>query len=1619
MDPAQFGKHIKMLQDLHQKQAEATKEQMESTKEQMELLREQLKASKEETTQQTSLLQQQLQSSKDEKKVLLDTLEKIKTSTNPSTPDLAKIRKDNFEKVSENFRKSVNVKVFNPLMKSAKDWLDSSVTEISMLCSNYGLLESTLIDKEWIQLIRYKLPHIVQAELKVFCEREGKTFDNVTFVRFKELLLKHCGISVPLVNVILQYFGPDRNIKSQETTMLKHVLSFKQNLHSCMNPENTLEAYGKFVDLVQRSAFCASLDDPEVQEALIEIPESTANLTKFTEVAIAKAELLSGAKSLKESLSKVQVPKQDAAASIMKVDNSYQGRGRGRGRGRGKGRGRGGYYNQNPASQDVSAQSAPKPVNSSEVKEIVCHNCGVKGHKRPQCWYKDSSGSSPNNASASKQVSTRSVGIVDSQGEFVTASVLSASTHPVSRGGDHIYMSLILNGDLQELFEFDTGASACLMPRAWIDQFSPEKRPHLQPCNMQLDLANGHRASVAGIIYVDVVTSRCRRMKPIRTCFYVIDGPHALMGRPLIKALFPGLYDSIMNLSTDLLKCHGDKRYHSAQIECSDVSVRNVAVTDSHGTDLVSQSTESDGPHSGIVSTAMPTSADDPNIYEILPPTPPKTVSEIEGRKRCELIATKYSSVFDGKQGVFKGVEARVYLKPGAERKLKVIPPSKVPVGISKQYDAKLDEFLKTGTLVEGIGLKVASQLVPVVRQRDGEIDLKLAVNYAPTINPLIEDEPYNFPTINEQIDKLHGEYFSVIDFTGAFQQCRLHPETKKILTVSTPKGFFQPDVLPYGVKTAPKIFQSNIDTLLTDIPSVACIVDDICITGKTPEEHFKNLETVLDRIEKAGLKCNPKKCKFYLPEVKYLGRIISKDGNRMDPSAVDAILNMPSPASRQELQSFLGYLSYVRRHVPDLSRVTPVLSSLLKKDVKYEWTDDHEKAFLKCKKLAGNMATLAHFDESKDLVLTTDASPVGLGACLSHKIVEGNKSYLRPIAYASRTLSIAEKNYAQVEREGLAVHWAVKYFRQFLYCRHFTLQTDCSALTRIFGPKNDLGGVALSRMNRWCVDLMEYDFTAQHIKGDKNLVCDGLSRLPQPSPRSLLIEDSGSGLPGRSTKDFVYLTATESPNSTVRCMCLSASPVSGSEVIDCHMSEGLAHLAVDRISLTACDIAKATREDPLYGRVLNAVRTGEFDASDKSLKPFMSVKNSLHTDAGCIMFGSRVVIPTRQQSPLLFHLHHTHMGIVRMKSLAREYVWWPGMNKDIESLAAHCTYCAKRKNKPVPTPLAHWPWATRPMERLHIDFAEYKGVHLLVVIDAYTKYIWTFVMGHDTTTPRTLRQLDSVFADRGLPTIIVSDNGPQFTSKLFASHMKAKTIKHVLTPPYHPASNGFAEVAVGIMKGHLHKMETSASLPLLQEAVTSILFQYRSTPHTSTGRTPFELMESNKVRTTLSLVLPSMQRRNESRQQQKITNRDSSTSSTLRVFNIGETVLVYNTLTKSNDIGKVTKKVGNNCYDVMINGRVKLISADVMSKTALKCDESISDIVSVSDSESVSDNMDSNMDSKMDSNMDFLSTESENDMNVYVIPQRRKRKTEIEKLHDSIPLSNIPVVTKTRSGHV
>ena len=1018
-----------------------------------------------------------------------------------------------------------------------------------------------------------------------------------------------------------------------------------------------------------------------------------------------------------------------------------------------------------------------------------------------------------------------------------------------------------------------------------------------------------------------------------------------------------------------------------------------------------------------------------------LPPHPTGDISQAAGAAHCEKIAFEvFSDIFDGTQGTFQGVEAVVHIKPDHEKLLRVMPVAKVPHGIkenySEEYERELDKLYATGIPVDGVGLKVASQLVIVVSCKNGKVKLRLCGNYKRTLNDHIEDEPYPFPTCNEQLDKLKGEYYTCLDIDGAFNQILNDPNTSPYLAVVTERGYLIPLRMPFGLKTAPKIFQSAMDKLIhgmdgkSPIPSTACVVDDICITGSTPQEHFENLTEMLSRLQAAGIKLNKSKCKFYQPSVKFLGKIIDKNGQRVNPEEVNAIVNMPAPKDKHTLRSFLGHMSYIGKHVPDIRLARAPLDALLKADVKFVWNDEHSKAFDVCKKLAGNTATLAHYDAKLPLVLTTDASPVGLGACLAHKITVNGKTYLKPLSYASCSLKPAERNYAQIDREGLAVYWATKHYRQFLYCRHFELHTDCSALTKIFGPKSDLGGAAIGRLNRWAAALMEYDFHATHIKGASNKICDNLSRLPVPPSGELKAPSpQGIGRPVSSSE----LARTMS----IKCMqienlaeeiiesvsCLAQLPTSNTATVSiCKVLGSPSTAAWDIVPVSVEDVAKATREDKVYSKLLAAVCAGHLDKNDNDLKPFASLFYDLHIEQDVVFHGHRIVVPTRLQDKLLFELHMTHPGIVKMKEIARSNFWWPQITKQIESIVRSCDGCNMYKKRPVPAPLCPWPFARRPMERVHIDYFEYRGKHILIMIDAYSKYIWTHVMTSTTTTIKTLAVLYGWFCERsGFPATIVSDNGPQFTSKEFTDRMNKWGVKHILTPPYHPASNGLAEKAVGIVKGELKKMDSSTDPVQLHFNLNVLLRIYRATPHSSTRRTPFALISSAPVPQIFPRL--QLQQRNEDTLQPK--NEFHPT----RKFESGDTVLVYNTLTKTNKTGTVKNKKSNNSYIVLIDNCEKHISGDYMRLLSKSC-ESVK-VTDNSQSAILSKNS-NNGDQSSDGNYEVEDNESvsSDDSDLWLpkinfsnrysvnrqVPNntargtmKRKYRTEDQKLHDNV----------------
>ena len=243
-------------------------------------------------------------------------------------------------------------------------------------------------------------------------------------------------------------------------------------------------------------------------------------------------------------------------------------------------------------------------------------------------------------------------------------------------------------------------------------------------------------------------------------------------------------------------------------------------------------------------------------------------------------------------------------------------------------------------------------------------------------------------------------------------------------MTINTHKGLFRYRRLPFEVSSAPAIFQRIMETLLQGIPGVCVYLDDILIIGRTEEEHLEHLTETLRRLKEADMRLKPAKCQYLLPSVEYLGHTISKTGLQTADSKVDAIVNAPAPTNVTELRSFLGLVNYYGKFLPNLATLLSPLYALLQKRRPWKWAAEQAKTFRDVKALLQSSRVLVHFDDSLPLVLETDASPYGVGAVLSHKMTNGD---IRPVSFASRTLTTTEQKYSQLEKEALAIIFGVR----------------------------------------------------------------------------------------------------------------------------------------------------------------------------------------------------------------------------------------------------------------------------------------------------------------------------------------------------------------------------------------------------------------------------------------------------------------------------------------------------------------------------------------------------------------------------------------------------------------
>ena len=321
-----------------------------------------------------------------------------------------------------------------------------------------------------------------------------------------------------------------------------------------------------------------------------------------------------------------------------------------------------------------------------------------------------------------------------------------------------------------------------------------------------------------------------------------------------------------------------------------------------------------------------------------------------------------------------------------------------------------------------------AAPVVPVLKANG---TIRLCGDYRVTINKAAKVDAYPLPRVEELFAALAGgKYFSKFDMSQAYLQVQLDEHSRELVAINTHKGLFQYTRLPFGVSAAPAIFQRCMENLLQGCQGVSVYLDDILVTGSIVEDHLTNLDKVLSTMTKAGLTLNQAKCKFLLPSVEYLGHVIDQHGVHHSQEKVKAIKEAPEPHNISELRSFLGIINYYARFLPNLSTKLTPLYNLLQKEFKWEWSQKQAKTFMAAKDALQVDALLIHYDSSKQLVLACDASPYGLGAILS-QIMED--SLEKPIAYASRTLAAAEKNYSQLEKEALAVVYTVGKFHNYL----------------------------------------------------------------------------------------------------------------------------------------------------------------------------------------------------------------------------------------------------------------------------------------------------------------------------------------------------------------------------------------------------------------------------------------------------------------------------------------------------------------------------------------------------------------------------------------------------------
>lgn len=802
-----------------------------------------------------------------------------------------------------------------------------------------------------------------------------------------------------------------------------------------------------------------------------------------------------------------------------------------------------------------------------------------------------------------------------------------------------------------------------------------------------------------------------------------------------------------------------------------------------------------------------------------------------ESSEQCE-IAQEFAEVFEG-IGCLP-VTYKIQLKEDA---VPVIHPArKIPVALRERLHNELNRMTELGIIKRIEEPTEWVNSLVIVEKKNG--DLRLCLD-PKDLNQYIKREHHHIPTKSEITSNMaNAKFFSKLDASSGFWQIPLDEESAKLCTFNTPHGRYCFLRLPFGISSAPEVFHRTVVQLFEGLDGVKSIHDDIIVWGETETEHDERLRQTLMKAKEVGLKLNLNKCRFRVRDLTFFGDRISDQGIQPDPDKIRAINEMLRPTSKSELQRYLGMVNYLGRFVPCLSAKTKALRSLLEEKNEWQWQSEHEKEWRELNEILTTEPVLQFFDSTRRIKISSDASKDGLGAVLLQEFDEGWK----PVAYASRVMTQAEKMYAQIEKELLGITFACDKFHEYVYAVPDVIaETDHKPLVTISKKSFDQ---TPPRIQRLMLKLQKYSLKIEYTPGKLLVVADTLSRATYPQAE-----------------------------------CTSTTE----EEVQIHVNMVRAYLPVseEKWKQFADETAKDQEIQNVIRHINNGWSRGPFP------KPYYNFRDELTVINGVVLKGQRLVVPSTMRKEMLEKIHEGHQGIEKCKRRGRETLYWPNMNQDVENKVNRCAVCQKYRYQQQREPLKSHEVPNSPWIKVASDLFHLNGKDYLLLIDYYSNYP-EFALLANTSSKSVINYMKSIFARHGIPEHVVADNGPQYISQEFQDFATSYGFKLHLRSPYYPQTNGQAEKGVQIVKRLLKKAIENAEDPYL--AVLS----YRATP-LKCGESPAELLMNRKLRTRLPsakhlTVEPSIRTTQERAKQKHWYDKSSKP---LRTLDVGETVRV------------------------------------------------------------------------------------------------------------------------------